>query len=367
MNNHIILYKNHGDSIGYWEGFTDGNGKVILQYARKLDGKVTKKEYQAEPKNVGRANETTAEEQAALELESRSKKQLDKGYVRTVEQAYSPSTNSLGLLKPVLATPIEKVKPEKIDWENAFVQPKLDGHRALFKDGVLYSRGGKEINMPHIVEAIQEMGLDHLHLDGELYLHGVSLQDISKLVKKQRPESVYIKYYTYDIVQQSMPFYDRFQTLLESHDWKVGDTLSLLPTDRVGDMEHVMEKHALFTQGGYEGTILRHGDIPYRDGKRCRSLLKIKNFQDEEFEIVGWEEGKPYVTEKGTYRLITWILRTKEGKTFTATAQGNMYEKHQLALTADDHIGKMLTVKFHYYSSDGIPQLPVALRFREDL
>lgn len=360
-----ILYQNHGDAIGYWEGWVEDNGVVVIQYAKKLDGKPVRKEYQAEAKNVGRSNETTPYQQGVLELDSKASKKIDKGYVRTLEEAKAPSTNGLGLLKPMLATPFDKVKPESIDWDSAYVQPKLDGHRALFKDGVLYSRQGKVLDLPHIVEAIQAANLTDHHLDGELYLHGKSLQELSKLIKKHRPETLQLEYHVYDVVSHES-FYQRLRYLAEDFPTD-HPTLKPVETREIKNQEELMEHHARYRAAGYEGTMLRFSYEHYRTGKRARTLLKVKEFQDEEFEIVGVQDGKPYITDKGTFRVPVYECAAGNGKTFTVTAPGNMQEKHQQWEMGKAQIGERLTVKFHYYSSDGIPQLPVALRFREDV
>jgi len=358
-----ILYQNHGNAIGYWEGWVEGNGLVVTQYAKKLDGKPVRKQYQAYAKNEGRANATTPFDQGVSELDSKTRLKIDKGYVRTLEEAEAPSTNGMGLLKPMLATPLEKVKPEKIDWTNAYVQPKLDGHRALFKDGVLYSRQGKELDLPHIVKAIQEAGMDHLHLDGELYLHGKSLQELSKLIKKHQPETLDLQYHVYDHIVDS-PFSSRILDLVRSFPTHC-KTLKPVPTIVVESEDEMMTEHTINRHRGYEGTMLRFGDEPYKHGKRSRTLLKVKEFQDDEFEIVGVQEGKPYVTEHGTYRVPVYECDAGNGKLFTVTAPGNMQEKHQQWEMGNAQIGERLTVKFHYLSKDGIPQLPVALRFHE--
>jgi ATP-dependent DNA ligase len=369
IENHVLLYKNHGKSIGTWSGFVTETGEVVIQHRKTLDGKIVESRYQAEPKNVGRANETTAVEQAISELESRTKKQLDKGYVRTLDEAKQPVTNGLGLPKPMLATPFDKVKPEKIDWENAYIQPKLDGHRALFKDGVLYSRQGKELLIPHIYEAIHEAGLENLHLDGELYIHGRPLQEISRLVKKYRPgESEALEYHIYDQVVDA-PFIERISLMNEHLAGR--DTLPAVIkpvfTAQANDMQHLMSTHQSFRNRGYEGTMLRFGNDPYLDGKRARSLLKVKEFHDAEFPIVGYVEGKPYITDRGTFRVPVWICETPDGETFNVTAPGNMEEKNALWETREAHIRRLLTVKYHYLSEDGIPQLPIALRFYDPI
>lgn len=362
----IRLYQNHGSAIGYWEGWVEFDGTVFIRYAKKLDGKPVVKQYQAQGKNIGKANETTPQQQGVLELESKARLKLDKGYVKTVDEARAPSTNTLGLLKPMLATPIEKVKSEKIDWEDAYVQPKLDGHRALFKDGTLYSRQGKELDLPHIVEAIHAMGLSDLHLDGELYLHGKTLQELSKLIKKHRPETLDLQYHIYDQVLQK-PFRERILDLADyfSAERNNHPNLVAVPTRQSTSLENTMLFHTTYRDQGYEGTMLRFGSDPYLHGKRARTLLKLKEFHDEEFRIIGVNEGKPYIKGDSIYRVPVWVCETPEGKEFTVTAQGDMHEKDALWKQRAIHIHKKLTVKFHYLSADGIPQLPVALRFHE--
>lgn len=361
------LYKNHGKTIGFWEGSTDGPW-VITRHAKALDAKVVEHRYEAKGKNTGKANETSAEEQAILEVQSKARLKLDKGYVEDIAAAQAPATNTLGLELPMLAQPIDKVKPESINWDFALVQPKLDGHRCLYKDGVLYSRQGKVLeNLEHVHMAIRESGLADYHLDGELYIHGKSLQDLSSYIKKWRMETLELEYHIYDIISPE-PYFERVKPLIPLHRGECDSVLQPVNTIVVTDMATVMGFHESYRAIGYEGTMLRHGTTGYRTGKRCASLIKIKEFHDAEFKVLAVEEGKPYIKGNDTYRVPVWVCVTKDNvDTFTVTAQGTMQEKHTQWEQQDQYIGKQLTVKYHYLSKDGIPQLPVALRWKEDL
>jgi len=135
----------------------------------------------------------------------------------------------------------------------------------------------------------------------------------------------------------------------------------------VKTFEALQDFHERQLAAGYEGTMLRWGSQGYQDGKRSKHLLKMKQFSDSEFKITGFRRGVPYVTADGTYEVPVWVCDAGNGKAFTCTAQGDRYEKHALWESVEEHVGKQLTVKFHYLSKDGIPQLPVALRFREEL
>ena len=364
MTNKITLFKNHGKSVGSWEGWTEG-AVVFSSSVTKLGGSWVTTQYTATGKNVGRSNETTPEEQAVLENVSKSKRKIDKGYVKTKKAAVAPATNALGLKKPMLATSLDKVKPESIEWDTAFVQPKLDGHRALFVDGVLYSRSGKVINLPHIVDAINASGCQHLHLDGELYLHGKTLQELGSLIKKLTPESEQVEYHIYDVVDENASFSER-----TSEFWTIAEfdpKIVVNPTYDVFDMEEVTDLHKDWREAGYEGTMLRFGTDGYGTDKRSRKLLKVKEFHDAEFKVVGYEEGKPYIRGDEVFQVPVWICETEDGAKFNVTANGTMQQKDAQWIERDLLVGDMLTVKFHNMSKDNIPQLPIALQWRDDL
>lgn len=367
LDNLVELYRNNGEDVGTWKAWTEG-AEVHIAYAKAIGGKETHRVYTAEGKNIGRSNETTPETQAAAEVVSRAKKQRDKGYVSTISGARSKMSNGLGFEKPMLATPIEKVKESSIDWDNAYIQPKLDGHRAMFKNGVLYSRGGKEITtMGHIVKELKELGLDQYHLDGELYLHGKSLQEISSLVKREQEDSIQVEYWIYDRVDRQ-EWFDRFHDVLDdfSNIPTYGGNVVLVEDFRISTREEADRFHTRNLDNGFEGSILRHGKEGYQDNKRSRNLLKLKDFQDAEFRIVEVAEGK--AVRPGGGPVPVWVCEvTPGGDVFNCTAQGTAEEKERLWEERQQHIGKTLTVKFFHYSKDGVPLLPVALRFREEL
>lgn len=362
------LYKNHGKSVGYWSIEVTDNAELKIAHARTLDGKETVRLVQVEGKNLGRANETSPLEQAHKELEARVKKQIDKGYVQSLEAADAPVVNSVGLPQPVLATVLEKVKPESIDWDNAYLQPKLNGHRCMFKDGTLYSRGGKEIDLPHILEQIDAEALNNFHLDGELYIHGVPLQQIGSLVKKPREESKALEYHVYDCPMEGTQFSDRFVNSMLF----LGSTtpkIEFVDTIKVTSLAEVHELTDQWVSEGFEGSILRHGTDSYEFGKRSRKILKVKNYTESEAEIVGWELKQPVIKEDGTrLQVICFVLRNNfGGDTFEVTAPGNEQQVHEQWRIAKSFVGKQMTFKYFELSDGMVPQQPIALQVREDL
>lgn len=181
---------NKDGSFQEWKVFVDGS-QVIVEFG-KMGGKIQNKITQCEPKNVGRANETTAEEQAFAEAHSKWEKQVRLGYRESTSEL--ETTDSLA---PMLAQ--DAIKRSKDIIYPCYAQPKLDGLRCLvtFDDQgepVFNSRGNKTYPIQgKIVEEIKELrkptGFDIF--DGEVYLHGLSLQKIVSLAKKWRtPEQI---------------------------------------------------------------------------------------------------------------------------------------------------------------------------------
>ena len=148
------------------------NNNTFWTEQGQVDGKiVVNKPTVTTPKNEGRTNATTAEEQALLEAQSKWSKQTDKGYVERIEDVHK-----ITLYTPMLAQKFED-RLSELEFP-LFTQPKLDGIRCItyLQDGVLVakSRAGKPIEaIPHILEELESFFAENPDavLDGELYNH----------------------------------------------------------------------------------------------------------------------------------------------------------------------------------------------------
>lgn len=125
------LYKKTSTgAIQEWEVSTDivDNIPTIITRFGQVDGKIqTSTEQVLEGKNIGRANATTAMEQAEAQAKSRWEKQLKKGYVKTIEDAQAGVVDDIieGGVAPMLAHKFSE-QGHKIKYP-ALAQPKLDG------------------------------------------------------------------------------------------------------------------------------------------------------------------------------------------------------------------------------------------------
>lgn len=335
---------------------------VIMIEQGQTDGK--KQTYREEirvGKNLGKSNETTALEQAKLEAQAKWTKQKDrKHYGLTVEESAAKRD-----VAPMLAHTYQDER-DKVVWEGAIVQPKLNGHRCLaFKDetGVrLISRQGKPIEtLPHIVEELQRFMEEGDTWDGELYVHGVKLNTVGSWIKKKQPDSAKVEYHVYDNVLDR-PFRDRM--LVSWMDQADEGCVKSVPTHDAVDEKRLYALRDLFIANGYEGAILRHGPKPYESGKRSDSLLKVKKWHDGEFKIVGVQEGTG--THKG---MAVFTCVTPEGHEFGVISPGTHEEKREFWNNRDSYIGKMLTIEYAEMTSTDkpVPFHPKALQIREDV
>ena len=197
----ILYHRAKNGELRQWQVWTEGD-TIFTEYGQ-CDGQlqVTPGKI-AKPKNVGKKNETLPEQQAELEAQAMWTYKVERKY------SESPETAQEQLPLPMLAKPF--FKPDGAQTTQAKkmvypldVQPKLDGVRCLAQrqgdEVVLTSRQGKLYTVPHISAQLATWMPEDLILDGEIYVHGESLQKITSLVKKNRPESSVLEYHVYDI------------------------------------------------------------------------------------------------------------------------------------------------------------------------
>lgn len=332
-------------------------GSELVQISGEVGGKQTEHRRPCTPKNVGRANETTAEEQAVLEADSKIAKKLDEGYFLTQDEAQNEVVE-----KPMLAKDA-KTMMSKIAYP-CFVQPKLDGMRCL--GNVKYamtSRANKEIStLPHLLSFVKEIGLK---LDGELYAHGLTFQENISLIKKYRAgESEQIKFHVYDIAMDA-PFEERHDTIIDvlapyvDNDG-VGELVEIVPTYKCFSEEDVKKYHEQFISEGYEGTIIRHTEDSYKFNGRSRSLLKYKDFIDEAYTITD------VVPLDGYPDMGQFECTMEDGSTFRAQAKGSFDYRREILTNKAEFFGKTAEIRFFEFTDDGIPRFPVCYGIRLD-
>ena len=373
MNTYATLYKKTSTgAIQEWQVRVDEiNGiATIINYYGQVGGKIQESQEQVlEGKNTGKTNATTAREQAELQAQSRWVKQLKKGYVQNIEDAQAGKIDDVieGGIAPMLAHKFNE-QGHKIKYP-ALAQPKLDGHRCIYveNDGQanLWSRTRKPINSaPHIVDAVFNNAPCKI-LDGELYNHDYhnNFEELSSLIRQEEPKPGYenIQYHVYDFPDNSMTNFERYEYLESLKPHFVHTPIHIVETIVVNDEDELMAAFEHFLAEGYEGCMVRNMDGLYVN-KRSYDLLKIKEFDDSEFKIVGIKVGT-----KGSMAGKAVFTCQNGDVTFDVKLKGNMDELTKYANDPSLVIGKILTVKYQGFTKYGQPRFPVGMRFREDL
>jgi hypothetical protein len=358
MNEHY-LYRKHATGIGSWRIWSEG-AVIHIAHATCVGGSEVRHKETVTTNQSGR----NLDEQIKLRINSRISRMRDKGYKDTIEEAQKSSGNQLGLDRPMLAHPIEKVG--RVSYAGAVLQKKLDGHRCLAtrQDGdlTMYTRQGKElVTLPHIYKVLDQVIPEGVTLDGELYCHGVKLQTIGSWIKREQRDTLRIQFIVYDMISNDR-YQDRHAQLSEILkdilDFP-GQPVRVLPYRHYVDEDETRRWFREVRDQGFEGLMLRCDRRAYEPGKRSSGLLKIKEWQDGEFKVVGFDRSKT------GWAILKCV--TDQGVEFDCSAPGSVAEKMEVWENQHKYLGKKVTIDFAHWTDDNKPFQPTAIRWREDI
>jgi len=363
----------------------DNDEAIITITHGKLGGKMTVKPESITEGKQGR----NCFEQAVLEAKARIKKQEDKNY--------RENTADLANLDILAMLAADYRKRGKSIVYPCYGSDKYDGVRALAKkrNGVvtIESRTSQLYDIPHIHEALVIHMQDGDIWDGEIYLHGEVLQDITsavgrtdtqakidaaqrkyeravgdekialayqeleeaKLIHEIRPK---LQFHIFDVVSDKT-FIERMEDLDELTGIPVvSPCIQITQYVWVADAVDMKIKHDDAVDRGYEGLMLRNFKGLYESGKRSTDLQKYKEFVDAEFEILDVipdkEDGSRFV-----------VRNNLNDRTFTVTL-GSMAQRAEYLSNKHLYIGKMITVRYQSrYKKTKLPQFPTGVVIRE--
>ena len=362
----IVLFKeNKNGKVQQWSVEVENDKhRTIEGY---VDGKLTTSEWTVcQSKNVGKKHETTPEQQALNEANSKATKKREQGYYDDIEDC----AKGKQFIEPMLAHKFQDYG-EKITSENeTFCQPKLDGIRCIATIDGLFSRTGKPIlAAPHIHESakvILSSNPQIIALDGELYNHDLKhdFNKITSLVKKTKctekdfeDSEQMLQYHVYDAIVLDAPFADRLALIRRYDSFPY---IYIVDTMKVEDTESMDTTYARYLELGYEGQMIRIANSKYEFG-RTKSLLKRKEFQDEECLLLDVIEGN------GNRSGMAGNVRCQHpnGNIFDANMRGGNEFYKELLINREHNIGKYVTVRYQNLTPDGNPRFPVMICFRD--
>lgn len=339
---------------------------TFTTHAGQLGGKITPKITKVKPKNVGRANETSAGEQAHLEAKAKWIRQVErKLYKRDLDDGMAPL-----YLPPMLAMDATK-NPHRIDWVNRtyISQPKLNGVRFVAQlkiDGTvtLQSREGMYYTVQHIQDALAKIMKPGIPLDGELYLgEEYELGDVTGALKPGKPLHPLLKGCLFDLVHDTAIASKRYAALTAIMGANKSPSLELVPSSPVTSHEDMDAQHDKLATAGFEGIMIRDADGLYDYGYKGIAMFKYKKFQDEEFQIVDVEPDKDgtggLFILKTDNRHLTGFKGAQDAptvETFTCRNKGTNEMRADILTNPDKYVGKLLTVRFSEKLKTGVPE-----------
>jgi ATP-dependent DNA ligase len=351
-----------------WSVFVDGDSFYGVH--GQVDGqKVSDTPTVCTPKNVGRSNETTAEEQAELEAKAKYDKKISiNNYCENKADADKKK------FAVTLAHQYDKQghKLPKI----VAVSPKLDGIRCyITKDGA-FSRNGKPFYSTKFIEAdlvdFFKENPDAV-LDGELYNHDYkdNFPELVALIKREKNftdeqwERIEkdLQFHVFDVFYADFPakgYNERWSCIYVDECLNRENHIRFVPQFLV-EKADFMDKYGEFMADGYEGIMLRDPKAPY-EMKRSYGLLKYKKFDDGEFEIVDVLEGQG--NRGGMAGKL--VVRLPNGNTCEAGLRGNQAFFTRLLNEKETVIGKEVTVRYQGLLPDtDALRFPVAIGIRD--
>jgi DNA ligase-1 len=228
--------------------------------------------------------------------------------------------------------------------EPFYVQPKIDGVRLIVSKDGCFSRTGKPVKgVDHLCDGLREGE----YLDGECYAPDKTFEEITSMFKTNPKELEFHTFDYFDLERPNLTFEERMDCVN-------------IETILVKKKSDVKKYHDMFVEQGYEGVMIRDLKSTYEIGKRSNYLLKYKEFQTEEYEIMGANTG-----HGRDANAVVWVCKTEDGQQFTVRPEGTIARREEDYKNYKKYIGKMLTVRFQNLTALGVPRFPIGVVIRD--
>ena len=282
--------------------------------------------------------------------------------------------------KPLLAG---KFDSEKAKFPYA-ATPKIDGIRFLMVGGAALTRSFKPIRNEYLQKILSSNLPDGI--DGEL-TSGSTFQECSSIMRiKGEPD---FKVWIFDFVNPNdeiKPYKERMNELRKFESFNIPSYEILFPTI-VSNQEQIEQLMTKNLNAGYEGLMLRDPNGIYKFGRSSvkeNILLKVKEFMDDEAEIIAFREKMVNTNEglkdnfgrtkrsscqdglKPSGTLGGLILRNSEGLEFSCGSGLNDALRDEIWKNKSKYLGKLVKYKFMSKGIKDLPRHPVFMGFRDE-
>lgn len=255
----------------------------------------------------------------------------------------------------------EKLVDDYSEW---YASRKLDGCRCIvIKDGTnvkAYSRQGKEFEtLSVLLDDIRTIPMDKVVFDGEICIvdeqGNEDFQTIMKYIKRKNYTIPHPMYKVFDMMTcddfncgfSLTKFSIRYLQLSTLMNGLKLQHVSLVKQERLKNKEDLAQKMLRADEQGWEGLVIRR-DVGY-EGLRTKNMLKVKNFYDDEYEVIGVETGTMRVLSDGVMTdtdVMTNVIINHKGYQVSVGSGFTIEQRQHYFKHPEDIIGKMITVKY---------------------
>lgn len=274
----------------------------------------------------------------------------------------------------------EPKNKHEVDIRGWLIQEKIDGVRAIYKNGKLYTRNKKRIYAPErFIKSVEytlnslrkSAGIHNIQLDGEL-VSTKGFQHTTSVVRKKGQKKelgewkhICYKLFDYKIIKSKKQEKNYDDRMCEIY-WNVFN--GYRKNEGVFFVEFprgygtVTTKNRLYACLSHaekyekiEGFILRNPKSYYEVG-RSWNMLKLKTFTDIEAEVI------KHVPGNGKFKNMLGKVECKmpNGKIFEC---GNGFTRKDRLNPPD--IGSKITVKYFELTEAGLPRFPIYIATRD--
>ena len=292
-------------------------------------------------------------------------------------------------IKPLLScdVPLDKVKFP------IYISTKFDGIRALVIDGVVYSRSLKPIRNKHVQKLFGKQeynGFDGELIVGDIYAKDVFQKTTSGVMSEDGTPDV--TFHVFDLWNTPELIYEErlrnlydylldYETVCDLNNFKGISAVMNNKCYSQEDLEFFLnhEKNV-----GGEGLIGRSPDGVYKYGRSTpkeQFSMKFKFFQQEDFEVVGFNERMHNTNEQKRDELgYAERSSAKEGLVPTNTLGSLVLKYNDTTFSCgtgfDDklrkeiwdnkelYLGKLASIRYMSVGSKDLPRVPSFIGFR---
>jgi len=271
-----------------------------------------------------------------------------------------------GIMK---ACPFEERRLAK--WQPPYiVQPKYDGVRCRaipIKTGgylLLSSEENPIFSVPHINKALESLSLG-IELDGELYCHGMSFQDILSITSRTvnfHPDYRNIEYHIFDLAQENKP---QMARIIDLDIIQLSHPLIKAPFWLCYSLEDIMRVYDKLINMDYEGIIVRYLYALYVR-KRSVWVMKFKPKKEDNYAIIGCSQ-EISIENVAKNSLGSFICKSGDGDTFSVGTGFSKDTRRELWKKREELPGKICKVQYqHLTSGKKVPRFPVFVEVIEE-